>query len=81
MQLAALIGTLTAPFLYAWIGGYAMSLGGVAAFCGLAYAAPILHKEWARIVASGEMLSAKEADALATAETVGRPDDELFTVR
>jgi len=81
MQLAALIGTLTAPFLYAWIGGYAMSLGGVAAFCGLAYAAPILHKEWKRIVASGEMLTAREAEALATAETVGRPDDELFTVR
>jgi MFS family permease len=87
MQLAALLGTLIAPLLYdgRWffpeIKGYAMSVGGVLALCGLAYAAPILHREWGRIVASGEVLKAAEAERLAVAEPSMAPDDDLFIAR
>ncbi len=65
MQLAALIGTLAAPFLYGYIHGYALSLGGVLAFAGLAYAAPILHGEWQSIARSGAIMRYGEAEAAA----------------
>jgi MFS family permease len=65
MQLAALIGTLAAPFLYGYMHGYALSLGGVFAFVGLGYAAPILRGEWQRIVRSGKIIRYGEAEAAA----------------
>jgi MFS family permease len=47
MQLAALIGTLTAPLLYGLIGGYIFAVGGAVALAGLLVAAPTLRAEWA----------------------------------
>ncbi len=79
MQLAAFIGTLSAPLLYGWISGYAIGVGGFLALAGLAVAAPILGREWRRIVASGEALSLAEAERLASAPHVARADDELVT--
>ena len=35
MQLAALVGTLTAPLLFTWISGYAIGVGGFLALGGL----------------------------------------------
>jgi len=40
MQLAALVGTLTAPLLYSVIGGYIFAFGGVVALLGIVVAAP-----------------------------------------
>lgn len=81
MQLAALIGTLLAPTLYERIGGYAISIGGVFLYAGMLYAGPILHEEWGRIRASGEVLPAAEAERLITAEPLAIPDDDLFVIR
>lgn len=64
MQLAGLLGTLTAPILYELISGYVLAVGGFLALTGLAVAAPVLHREWRRISASGEKLSQKELEAL-----------------
>jgi MFS family permease len=47
MQLAALVGTLTAPLIYGAVGGYIFAVGGAVALTGLIVAAPILHREWA----------------------------------
>ena len=63
MQLAALIGTLTAPLLYQVMGGYVISMGGVLAIIGLTIAAPILRQEWARISATAP--GSPEAEPLA----------------
>jgi len=63
MQLAALIGTLTAPLLYQVMGGYVISMGGVLAIIGLTIAAPILRQEWARISATAP--GSAEAEPLA----------------
>jgi DHA1 family multidrug resistance protein-like MFS transporter len=49
VQVAALVGTLAAPFLYAHLSGYVISLAGVISLLGCAYAAPILLKEWRRL--------------------------------
>lgn len=65
MQLAGLLGTLTAPMLYDLISGYVMAVGGVLSLLGLAVGAPTLHREWRRLVASGEHLTQKELEALA----------------
>jgi len=51
MQLAALVGTLTAPLLYGWIGGRAIGVGGFVALGGLAVAAPVLRRTWTAIQA------------------------------
>ena len=51
MQLAALVGTLTAPVLYTYMSGYVIGLGGVLALVGLVSAAPTLRWEWLRISA------------------------------
>lgn len=80
MQLAALIGTLAAPFLYGYVHGYALSLGGVLAFVGLAYAGPILRGEWQRIARSGAVIRYGEAEALADGARpapVARPPIDL----
>jgi MFS family permease len=49
MQLAGLIGTLTAPIIYGWIGGYVLAVGGVVNLLGLAVAAPILYRAYERV--------------------------------
>ena len=53
MQLAAWVGTLTAPLLYEWIGGEAIGVGGFVALGGLAVAAPVLRRAWADIATEG----------------------------
>ena len=53
MQLAGLIGTLTAPVMYGWMSGYVMALGGVVNIIGLAIAAPILARAWRRVREAG----------------------------
>jgi MFS family permease len=46
MQVAALIGTVTAPLLYKYLNGFVIGLGGVISLLGLLYAAPLLRKTW-----------------------------------
>ena len=46
MQLAGLLGSLTAPILYSWISGYVLAVGGVLNLLGLAIAAPVLYRAW-----------------------------------
>ena len=48
-QVAALVGTLLAPILYEYLSGYVISVGGLLALLGLAYAAPVLFKVWRRL--------------------------------
>ncbi len=55
MQLAGLIGTLTAPVLYGWMSGYVLALAGCLSLLGLAIAAPVLHGEWRRLRSSGDV--------------------------
>ena len=76
MQLAAWVGTLTAPLLFTWISGYAIGVGGFLALGGLAAAAPVLGRKWAQITAQGEALSLAEAERLASAPAGGVFDDE-----
>jgi sugar phosphate permease len=71
MQLAGLLGTLTAPLLYDLISGYVLAVGGVLSVMGLGAAAPVLHREWRRLAASGKQLTVKELEALADG---ARPD-------
>jgi MFS family permease len=54
MMGAALVGTLLAPVLYTYISGYVIGVGGILALAGLAYAGPILRREWARVSRSEE---------------------------
>jgi MFS family permease len=49
MQVAALIGTVTAPLLYKYLHGFVIGLGGVISLLGLAYAAPQLRKVWKQL--------------------------------
>ena len=49
MQLAGLLGTLSAPIIYGWIGGYVMAVGGIVNLVGLAIAAPILYRSYERV--------------------------------
>jgi sugar phosphate permease len=48
-QVAAFIGTLTAPILYEYISGYVISVAGGVSLVGLAVSAPILRREWNRL--------------------------------
>jgi MFS family permease len=54
IQIAGLIGTLTAPFLYEYISGYVISLAGVISIVGLTFAAPVLLKVWRGLEAAGD---------------------------
>jgi DHA1 family multidrug resistance protein-like MFS transporter len=54
MQLATLLGALTAPLLYEQISGLAISVSGVIALIGLAFAAPVLRKTWRGIAAEAQ---------------------------
>ncbi len=65
MQLAGLLGSLTAPLMYARISGRVLTLSGLIALAGLLIAAPILYRTWKRLKAAGEMPSKEELDRLA----------------
>jgi MFS family permease len=65
MQLAGLLGSLLAPLMFAHISGHVLTVAGIVSLCGLAGAAPILHKEWKRIKASGGALPQAELERLA----------------
>ncbi len=58
MQVAALIGTLTAPLLYRHLHGYVIALAGVISLLGLLYAAPQLRKVWMQVGDTESELSA-----------------------
>ncbi len=80
MQLAALVGTLTAPLLYTWISGYAIGVGGFLALAGLAATAPVLSRKWSEI-SRGEALSLAEAERLAARPSLAAFDDERSPAR
>ncbi len=80
-QLAAWVGTLTAPLLFTWISGYAIGVGGFLALGGLAVAAPILGQAWKRIRAEGEALSLAEAERLAATPGHAAFDEEHSPLR
>jgi DHA1 family multidrug resistance protein-like MFS transporter len=67
MQLAGLLGSLTAPLMYARISGRVLTVAGVIALAGLLVAAPILYRAWRRLQAEGDMPSQAELDRLADA--------------
>jgi MFS family permease len=81
MQVAMLIGTLTAPWLYSSIGGFAIGIGGFLLMGGLIATGPGLHREWGRIRASGEVLSYAETERLATREASGVLSDQIMGER
>jgi hypothetical protein len=71
MQLAALVGTLTAPLLYSVIGGYIFAFGGyifafggVVALLGIVVAAPVLRREWACVAGRSDARSCADARRL-----------------
>ena len=68
MQLAALLGTITAPLLYARLSGYTLAIGGFILLAGLLFAAPTLRQEWRRL--EGQAGRPKTA-ALQTADPTG----------
>ncbi|MBN1629584.1 MAG: MFS transporter [Thermoleophilia bacterium] len=51
IQVAGLLGTLAAPFLYEYVSGFVISLAGIVSIIGLVFAAPVLYKEWERLKA------------------------------
>jgi MFS family permease len=65
MQLAGLLGSLTAPILYGWISGYVLALAGGMTLVGLAVAGPVLHRTWSQLVAAGAMPRQAELERLA----------------
>ncbi len=70
-QLAALIGTVAGALLYGWIGGAVFAVAGGVAVVGLAFAEPVLRREWRRIEATGAIMSSAEAlDRAAEAQVV-----------
>ncbi len=52
MQSAGLIGTATAPLLYASFGAGFFAIAGVVALAGLSVAAPVLRSEWRALTAA-----------------------------
>ena len=64
MQLAGLLGSLTAPLLYARISGRVLTFAGVISLVGLLVAAPILYGAWKRLRAAGDMPSTAELERL-----------------
>ena len=65
MQLAGLLGSLTAPLMYARISGRVLTFAGIIALAGLAVAAPILYRAWKRLQAAGDMPTQAELERLA----------------
>jgi DHA1 family multidrug resistance protein-like MFS transporter len=64
-QLAAFVGTLCAPALYALMKGLVLSVFGLLYLVALAVTAPTLLREWRRLASAGESLSHEEAERLA----------------
>jgi MFS family permease len=65
MQLAGLLGSLTAPLLYARISGKVLTLAGIISIIGLVVAAPILYGAWRRLREAGDTRSSAELERLA----------------
>ncbi len=65
MQLAGLLGSLTAPLLYERISGHVLTLAGIFSLCGLAVVSPVLYRAWKRLVAAGDMPRQAELEVLA----------------
>jgi MFS family permease len=65
MQLAGLLGSLTAPLMYARISGRVLTFAGIIALAGLAVAAPVLYRAWKRLQAAGDMPTQAELGRLA----------------
>ena len=77
MQLAALVGTATAPLLYGWLAAGFFALAGAVALAGFAAGAPTLRREWQSIRAAGlhqSSTAAANPAARATAEQSGEGD-------
>lgn len=74
MQLAGLLGSLTAPVLYEWISGYVLAVGGVVSLIGLLAVAPTLHRAWGEVKGT-VMPSYAELESLegARAEAASQP--------
>ncbi len=53
MQVAALIGTISAPLLYKHLSGLVIGLAGVISLLGLLYAAPQLRRTWIELGEKG----------------------------
>lgn len=68
MQLAGLLGSLTAPLLYDRIYGHVLTFAGIVTLVGLAIAAPVLHRAWKRLCEAGEMPSTAELERLEGAQ-------------
>lgn len=68
LQLATLLGSLTAPPLYGVIGGKTLAMGGALALVGLSAVAPTLRRAWKESVAAGAYVSFQEAEVLAMGE-------------
>jgi MFS family permease len=65
MQLAGLLGSLTAPLLYERISGRVLTFAGIISLVGLAIAAPILYRAWSQLRAEGDIPSQADLERLA----------------
>ena len=65
MQLAGLLGSLTAPILYGKVSGHVLTFAGIFSIIGLGAASPVLYRAWKRLVAVGEMPRQAELELLA----------------
>ena len=65
MQLAGLLGSLTAPLLYQRIAGHVLTVAGIVSLVGVLVAAPVLHKAWKRIQAGGDVPPQAELERMA----------------
>jgi MFS family permease len=65
MQLAGLLGSLTAPLMYARISGRVLTLAGLLSLAGVLVAAPILHKAWQRLKSAVETPGSPGSDPVA----------------
>ena len=65
MQLAGLLGSLTAPMLFGLISGHVLTLAGAISLAGLAVAAPVLHRTWKDLKAAGDMPSQAALERIA----------------
>jgi uncharacterized membrane protein len=64
MQLAGLLGSLTAPLIYARISGRVFTFAGIIALVGLTIAAPILYRAWKRLQEAGDMPTQAQLERL-----------------
>ncbi|OPZ45590.1 MAG: Tetracycline resistance protein, class B [Actinobacteria bacterium ADurb.BinA094] len=65
MQLAGLLGSLTAPLMYAHISGRVFTLAGLLSLAGVLVAAPVLYKAWNRLKETGGLPDQAELERLA----------------